>query len=310
MTANLENPIFTDTDKAREFLEAVRWPNGPICPHCGSVEGNHRLEGKASRPGLYQCNACHGQFSVTVGTVFERSKIKLNIWLLATHLLTSSKKGMSSHQIHRMLGVTYKTAWFMTHRIREAMKTGTLGPMGGQGGFVEVDETFIGQREDTPKRRGHHHKRKVLSLVDRNTGQARSVVVDSLTAKAIGPILKANIARDSILMTDEAGQYQKLGKEFAYHFFVRHADDQYVSGLDPKVHTNTIEGFFSIFKRGMKGVYQHCGERHLHRYLAEFDFRYNNRTALGVDDEQRATRALKGIEGKRLTYRRTGSRAN
>jgi transposase-like protein len=306
MSANLQNPIFTDEAKAREFLESVRWPNGPICPHCGAFEGIHRLEGKASRPGLYQCNACHGQFSVTVGTVFERSKIKLNVWLLATHLLTSSKKGMSAHQLHRSLGITYKTAWFMAHRIREAMRSGSLAPMGGAGSVVEADETYIGRKEGRKLARGKGHKRVVLGLVERS-GQARSFHVERTNIESIVPIVRANIASESRLATDEAPHYIKVGREFADHLTVEHAADEYVRG---DAHVNTAEGLFSIFKRGMVGVYQHCGEQHLHRYLAEFDFRYNNRTALGVDDKTRAANALKGIEGKRLTYRRIGERAN
>jgi transposase-like protein len=306
MNANLQNPIFSDEAKAREFLESVRWPNGPICPHCGAFENIHKLEGKASRPGLYQCNACHGQFSVTVGTVFERSKIKLNVWLLATHLLTSSKKGMSAHQLHRSLGVTYKTAWFMAHRIREAMRSGSLAPMGGAGNVVEADETYIGRKEGRKKMAGKGHKRTVLGLVERG-GQARTFHVERTNIENIVPIVRANIAAESKLATDEAPHYIKVGREFAGHLTVEHSADEYVRG---EAHVNTAEGLFSIFKRGMAGVYQHCGERHLHRYLAEFDFRYNNRTALGVDDKRRAVNALKGIEGKRLTYRRIGERAN
>jgi transposase-like protein len=306
MTADLQNPIFTDEAKAREFLEAVRWPNGPICPHCGAFESNHRLEGKSSRPGLWQCNTCHGQFSVTVGTVFERSKIKLNIWLLATHLLTSSKKGFSAHQLHRSLGVTYKTAWFMAHRIREAMRTGGLAPMGGAGGVVEADETYIGRKEGRKVMRGVGHKRAVLSLVERG-GEVRSFHIERTNRENVVPIVRANIARESKLATDEGPHYTKIGREFAEHLTVHHAAEEYVRG---EAHTNTIEGYFSIFKRGMHGVYQHCSEKHLHRYLAEFDFRYSNRIALGVNDAARATKALKGIEGKRLTYRRIGGRPN
>jgi transposase-like protein len=306
MTADLQNPIFTDETKAREFLESVRWPNGPICPHCGAFENNHRLEGKSSRPGLWQCNSCHGQFSVTVGTVFERSKIKLNIWLLATHLLTSSKKGFSAHQLHRSLGVTYKTAWFMAHRIREAMRTGGLAPMGGAGGVVEADETYISRKAGRKVGRGVGHKRAVLSLVERG-GSVRSFHIDRSNRENIVPIVRANIAAESKLATDEAPYYTKLGGEFAEHLTVNHAAEEYVRG---EASTNTVEGYFSIFKRGMTGVYQHCSEKHLHRYLAEFDFRYSNRIALGVNDTARAAKALKGIEGKRLTYRRTSGREN
>ncbi len=307
MTAALDNPIFTDVDKAREALEAVRWPNGPVCPHCGSVERIAKVEGtkKSHRPGLYYCNACQGQFTVTVGTIFEDSKVPLTKWWQAVYLLSSSKKGISSHQLHRSLGVSYKTAWFMSHRIREAMRNGSLAPMGGSGGtngIVEVDETFIGTEPGAQKRRGYAHKMKVLSLVDRQTGKARSIVIDDLSAKTVVPILQENIAKEASVMTDEAGQYGKLGESFIEHQTVAHSQDEYVRGI---VHTNTVEGYFSVFKRGMKGVYQHCSKKHLHRYLAEFDFRYNNRSALGCEDTERAHRAMAGIEGKRLTYRRT-----
>jgi transposase-like protein len=306
MAADLENPIFQDADLAREFLEGVRWPNGPVCPHCGVMEGAHKLEGRASRPGLYQCNACHGQFTVTVGTVFERSKIALNKWLLATCLMSSSKKGMSAHQLHRMMGVTYKTAWFMAHRIREAMRNGSLAPMGGSGKIVEADETYIGRKKGTKKYRGYEHKRAVLTLVERD-GSARSFHIQQATVKTVTPILQANINRETALMTDEAGPYYRVGKSFARHETINHAEKEYARG---DVSTNTVEGYFSIFKRGMKGVYQHCGEKHLHRYLAEFDFRYNNRASLKVTDIERTSKALAGIEGKRLTYRRSRLRAN
>jgi transposase-like protein len=244
--------------------------------------------------------------------VFERSNISIHTWLKAVYLLCSSKKGMSSHQLHRTLGVTYKTAWFMTHRIREAMRSGDLSPFGSNGGTVEVDETFIGHdRQKKPKGvkkgRGYEHKNKVLALVDRTTGQARSMVVDSLSAKTVMPILRENIAQEARVLTDEAGQYKYAKVHFASHAFVTHSRGEYVSSSDRSIHTNTIEGYFSIFKRGMKGVYQHCGKQHLHRYLSEFDFRYNNRVALGVNDSMRTDAALKGISGKRLTYRRIGA---
>ena len=296
---------FNDDDAAREHLAAIRWPNGPVCPHCGGTERNSELKGKAHRPGVFKCYDCRKQFSVTVGTIFERSKIPLSTWFKAVYLLCSSKKGISSHQLHRMLGVTYKTAWFMTHRIREAMTEGMFGPVGGSGKIVEVDETFIG-RDKTKKPkgekkgRGYAHKHKVLTLVERG-GQARSVAVNDLTAKTLVPILKQRIARETRIMTDEAGQYFHLHRDFD-HDFVRDGQGEYVSRKDPTVHTNTIEGYFSIFKRGMKGTYQHCGERHLSRYLSEFDFRYNTRTALGFDDTARMVAAMKGIEGKRLMY--------
>jgi transposase-like protein len=303
----LTDAIFTDEAKAREHLEATRWPHGPICPHCGSVNEATGLKGKAHRPGVYQCNACREQFTVTVGTVFERSKVPLNKWLLATYLISSSKKGISAHQIGRTLGVTYKTAWFMMHRIREAMAPASSAPMGGGGGAVEVDETFIGKDTDAkPSRMAIRNMCKVVSLVDRNTGRAKSIVVDELNAKTIWPILAVNVSREAILMTDEGTHYSVPGKEFAHHARVNHSQDEYVRQGNPTITTNTVEGFFGIFKRGMKGIYQHCGKQHLHRYLAEFDFRYSNRVALGVDDEARTDEALRGIGGKRLTYRRTG----
>jgi transposase-like protein len=291
-------PHFKDPEAAREHLEAIRWPNGPICPHCGGVERIHKVAGKKHRPGLYACRDCNGHFTVTVGTVFERSKIPLNVWFRAVYLLCSSKKGISSHQLHRTLGVTYKTAWFMTHRIREALRTGSLAPMGGAGGVIEADETYIGRKEGRKLARGKGHKRTVLSLVERG-GTVRSFHVERTNIENIVPIVRANIAKEASLATDEAPHYTKVGREFAQHLTVEHAADEYVRG---DAHVNTAEGYFSIFKRGMRGVYQHCSEKHLHRYLAEFDFRYSNRARLGIDDSERATLALKGIEGKRLTY--------
>lgn len=307
---NLTDPIFTDKDAAREYLEASRWADGVFCPHCGGVDRCKKLEGKSHRPGLYQCGDCRKQFTVTVGTVFERSKVPLNKWMLATFLLASSKKGMSAHQLHRNIGVTYKTAWFMFHRIREAMRTGSLAPMGGNGGAVEVDETFIGKNPEKPKKkraRGYAHKNAMLSLVDRDTKQVKSIVVDDIKKDTLVPILRENIAKEAVIYTDEAKQYTKLADDFADHDFTTHSKGKYVKREKPQVHTNTVEGFYSIFKRGMKGVYQHCGKQHLHRYAAEFDFRYNNRIANDIDDTMRAQAILRGAEGKRLTYRRTNS---
>ena len=300
---NILAPQFTDEDKAREHLEALRWPEGPFCPHCGSF-GCTRMEGKAHRKGLVQCNDCRQQFTVTVGTVFERSKVPLHKWLLANHLLCSSKKGMSAHQIGRMLGVTYKTAWFMVHRIREAMRNDAPGPMGGAGGTVEVDETFIGKLKGVEKRRAFHHKMKVLALVDRDTGRSRAMVIENVHPDTIIPIVRENVRRESNIMTDESSSYKDRLSDFASHGVVSHGRGEYGRGV---IHTNTIEGYFSIFKRGMKGIYQHCAEKHLHRYLAEFDFRYCNRSANGFNDAERADEALKGIYGKRLTYRRIGA---
>src|SRR5680860_1242874 len=295
----LSKPYFHDEKAAFEKLEQIVWPNGPVCPHCGNNGEKPIYDLAKTRQGLRKCGSCRKQFTVRVGTVFESSHIPLHKWLQATHLLCSSKKGISAHQLHRVLEITYKSAWFMAHRLREAMRTGDLAPMGGKGGIVEVDETFIGREPGKPKRRAYHHKMKVLTLVDRNSGKARSVVVDDLKPATIAPILRENMSREARLATDEGGHYLHIGREFADHGVVRHGREEYVVG---DVHTNTIEGFFSIFKRGMKGVYQHCGKQHLHRYLAEFDFRYNERSALGVDDQERASRALSGIRGKRLTY--------
>ena len=305
---DLSNPIYHDNDAARRHLEAIRWPDGPYCPHCGVFEGVQRLGGKAGAAGLLHCRTCRKKFTITVGTLYERSHIPLHKWMLATHLMSASKKGMSSHQLHRMLDVTYKTAWFMSHRIREAMRDTDPQPMGGNDGTVEVDETFIGhdktkKPKGEKKGRGYHHKYKVLTLVERG-GTTRSFHVDEVNAKTLAPILRQQIYRDANLMTDEASYYTKVGREFASHGVVRHNQGEYGRG---KTHTNTIEGFFSIFKRGMKGVYQHCSKRHLHRYLAEFDFRYNEREAFGISDAERAAKALQGITGKRLTYRRTSS---
>lgn len=304
---NLFDPIYTDEAKAREHLESIRWPDGPYCPHCGEAEAITKLQGKSTRPGVYKCRSCRKPFSVTVGTVFERSKIPLHKWLLATHLLTSSKKGMSAHQLHRSLGITYKTAWFMAHRIREAMKDDNPGPMGGKGEIIEADETYIGHKSDkyelTPhgwkQTGGVQAKYKVVTLVERG-GRARSFKVDSLKSRDLRHVLVTNADRKSILMTDEANYYKPAGREFARHYSVNHSKGQYVDGV---VTTNTVEGFFSIFKRGMKGVYQHCGEQHLQRYLTEFDFRYSYRVANGYNDVDRRDVALAGITGKRLTYR-------
>jgi len=321
---NLDHPIFTDKEAARVHLEAQRWPNGPVCPHCGNANPERitAMKGKAHRPGLYNCMECREQFTVTVGTVFERSKIPLNKWMLATFLISSSKKGMSAHQLHRMLGVTYKTAWFMAHRIREAMKEDvkSSGPIGGEGKTVEADETYQGRREDgyvSPQRKARPYlKRKkpgknaVVSLVERG-GRARTFHVQHATKESVRDILVRNVDRKSDLMTDESRLYTETGKEFASHGTTKHSAGEYVRYEgDRVIHSNSVESYFSVFKRGMVGVYQHCGEAHLHRYLAEFDFRYNRRTALKVSDTERHDMLLAMIEGKRLTYRRIGEATN
>ncbi len=306
----LSEAQFHNEEAAYKFVEARVWPNGPICPHCGCFERVGKMGGKSTRIGTYKCYDCRKPFTVKVGTIFESSHVPLRLWLQAIFLIASSKKGISANQLHRALGVTLKTAWFMGHRIREAMRADGLDVFGQDGGAVEVDETFIGhdhtkKPRGVKKGRGYEHKNKVLALVDRKSGRSRSMVVDDLKAKTLLPILKANIASDARVMTDEAGQYKVLSEHFASHGIVKHMHGEYVRKDDSTVHTNTIEGFFSIFKRGMKGVYQHCGHHHLNRYLAEFDFRYSNRVALGVSDKQRAERLLTGVVGKRLTYQTT-----
>jgi transposase-like protein len=304
---------FHDEAAAYAKLESILWPNGPVCPRCQGTDRITKVKG--GRTGLWRCGPCKRQFRVTVGTVFESAHVPLNLWFQAMHLLTSSKKGFSSHQLHRVLGVTYKTAWFMTHRIREAMApfADVFAAMGGEGKTLEIDETFIGYKEAGPtwefhneggwqKKRGYADRRAVLTLVERG-GSARSFHVDGVKVSDLQPIIAAHADFRSGLMTDEANQYRRLGRRFASHESVNHGAEEWVRG---NAHTNTVEGFFSIFKRGMKGIYQHCSEKHLHRYLAEFDFRYSNRVALGVNDDDRAERALRGIVGKRLTYRNPG----
>jgi transposase-like protein len=294
---DLTNPIFFDADKAREHLESINWPNGPVCSHCGERERVKRLEGKSHRAGLIQCNACLKNFTVTVGTVFERSKIALNKWMLATYLLASSKKGFSAHQLHRSLGVTYKTAWFMMHRIREAMKDdGT--PLGGPGKVVESDEAFVGGSRKKRLSGKVAPMKKVVSLVERG-GRARSFFVANIHANNVRAALVTNVHRTSTLMTDDARMYWAVGREFAHHGTVLHAAREFSRGDGH--HSNTAENFFSILKRGVIGTYHHWSPAHMHRYLAEFDFRYSTKD---VSDKERGDDVLRGIVGKRLTYRR------
>jgi transposase-like protein len=307
MSADLTAAIYHDETAAREHLEAQRWPTGPVCPKCGVVDQATRLAGEKHRPGLLECRACRKQFSVTVGTVFERSHVPLHKWVLAVHLMTSSKKGMSAHQLHRMLRVTYKTAWFMSHRIREAMREPDPTPLGGSGKIIEADETYYGKVADPPERKkpiknrsGPADKRPVVALVERGGG-VRAVHMPKVTHKNIGEVLAKHADPKSRLHTDESRLYPRNGKKFASHETVAHSAGEYARD---DVNTNSVEGFFGILKRGMTGVYHHCGEQHLQRYLDEFAFRYNHRIKLGVDDHQRALIALRGIEGKRLTYRR------
>jgi len=308
----LSAPYMHDEAAAFAHVEAMLWANGTVCPHCGVVGNAYELKGVRSKPskknpegverhGLKKCKDCGKQFTVRVGTIFESSHVKLHLWLQAIYLMTSSKKGISSHQLHRTLGVTVKTAWFMSHRIREAMRSDNTVDFGSGGGTVEVDETFIGHKHKKAEgARGYAHKNAMLTLVDRNSGKSKSFVVDNVKAATLLPILRENIAKEAIIYTDEAKQYGKLGSEFADHDFTTHSKGEYGRGV---VHTNTVEGYFSIFKRGMKGVYQHCNKRHLHRYAAEFEFRYNNRIANGVNDLGRANVALSGVVGKRVLYR-------
>lgn len=299
----LSKPYFHDEAKAFEYLESILWADGIVCPHCGVIGGKvYKLDGNTTRLGLKKCGECRKQFTVKVGTVFEHGRMPLNKMLQAVFLMTSSKKGISAHQLHRTLEVSYKTAWFLAHRIREAMRSGDLAPFGGEGGVVEVDETFIGRKQGTLKARGTAHKIPVLSLVHRESGQCRSFVVDDVSRETLLPIVLQNVDRETYIMTDEAAQYRgQFRRIFLGHGTVNHGAGEYGRG---RVHTNTVEGSFSVFKRGMKGVYQHCSEKHLHRYVAEFEFRYNNRAALGCDDGERSQNALRGMVGKRLTYRR------
>lgn len=306
------DPIFHDEAAARAWFEGVRWPKGPICPKCGSAKSY-----PTKKTGVYRCAAstCRKDFTVMTGTVMERSHAKLIQWAVAFHMAASSKKGFSAHQLMRELGCQYNTAWFLHHRVMEAMRRGGLDlpPLGGAGQVVEADETYIGKipEERQPKlkttgrhfqpnaySKGHRNKRTVIALVERG-GDVRSFHVPFADMNEVVGIVRKNVARESRLQTDESPLYKRVGTEFAAHETVKHADKEYARG---DVTTNTIEGYFSIFKRGMRGVYQHCAEKHLHRYLAEFDFRYNYRTSLGYNDNDRTIAAVRGGEGKRLTY--------
>ncbi|ABD08173.1 ISSpo8, transposase [Rhodopseudomonas palustris HaA2] len=300
-------------EAAYAWVEARIWPNGPVCPHCGGVDRISKMQGKSTRIGAYKCYQCRKPFTVKVGTIFESSHVPMHLWLQAIFLLSSSKKGISSNQLHRTLGCTLKTAWFISHRVREAMRDGGLAPMGGAGGIVEVDETYFGktkEKKPSPQRKGRpfiHRgggpsgKRAIVSLVERG-GKVRSFHVENADKPTVVGIVTANVAKESRLHTDESRLYIGADQHFSSHETINHTAKEYARG---DVTTNSVEGFFSIFKRGMKGVYQHCGENHLHRYLSEYDFRYNNRVALGVNDYERADRVLAGVVGKRLTYQTT-----
>ncbi len=306
-TSHINAPHFQDADKAREYLEAIRWANGVICPHCATVGEHYKLEGASTRPGLWKCKDCREQFTITVGTVFERSKIKLNIWLQAVYFICSSKKGMSSHQLHRTLGVTYKTAWFMTHRIREALANNGIGGLhGGAGGIVEADETYWGTTPRSKKaiairkaggKVSGADKQKIVSLVERD-GDVRSFHVARVNGKTLKSVLLGNIDKTANLMTDDARIYRRIGREFASHESVNHSAGEYSRGNG--IHSNTVEGYFSLLKRGLIGTFHHVGEQHLQRYVDEFDFRYNMRKST---DSERADKALSQIGGKRLMYK-------
>jgi transposase-like protein len=306
MTIDLSNPIFHDEDAARADIEAVRWPDGPYCPHCGSFDTVAPLGGKSMGPGWYWCNKCREKFTVRVGTIFERSHLPLHKWRLAFQLLCASKKGMSANQLARMLNVSHQTAWFIGHRIRESMKDGGSGPLGGNNKVVEADETYVGGK--AANRKGYiPPKAPVLALVERD-GSVKAFRVANVTAKTLRPIIVKHVDRSSYMMTDESTVYPAIGREFSGHGSVNHSAQEYVRGTF--WHTNTVENFFSILKRGINGVYHHVSEKHLDRYLAEFSFRYSNRIAFGIDDDMRTIAALKGTVGKRLAYRQPNKRTN
>ncbi len=311
MTYDLTNPIYNHEEAARKHFEAIRWPVGAVCPHCGVVGNSVELQGKSTRPGVWKCRDCRKPFTAMVGTVYERSHIPLHKWLLATHLICASKKGISAHQLFRMLGFgSYRTAWFMAHRIREAMVDVAPAPMGGEGSGVEMDETYFGAKNEIKKRtkRGKaslSSKRAVVALVERK-GKTRMFHVETADKRSILTIIGKHVDPATNLYTDESNLYLSAGAFVASHSTVKHTDGEYARG---SANTNSVEGLFGIFKRGMKGVYQHCGEQHLHRYLTEFEFRYNSRIALGMNDADRTEKALRGTDGKRLTYQQTGSRA-
>ena len=311
MPSILKGEQFQNEEAAFAYVEALLWPNGPVCPHCGNADSKRikKLEGKTTRIGLRKCYECKGQFTIRQGTIFESSHLPLHLWLQIIHMMCASKKGISTNQVQRLLSCSMKTAWFLTHRIREAMRSGDLSPMGGDGGIVEVDETYIGRKAGVRMTRGGHHKNAVLTLVQRG-GEARSFHVESVNKDDVLPIVEKNIAKESHVMTDEAARYAKLGDKFASHGAVDHSREEYGYTdfqTGRKININTVEGYYSIFKRGMIGVYQHCGEQHLHRYLSEFDSRYSNRIAVGVDDAKRAEIAVLGVKGKRLTYETTAA---
>ena len=311
---NLKDPIYHDEDAARAHLESLLWPHGPSCPRCGVTEDRiTKLQGASTRPGVYKCKDCRKPFTVTVGTVMERSHVALSKWVLAAHFMASSKKGMSALQLQRLMGTNYETAWFLFHRLREAATITGGGTLGGEGKFVEADTTYVGGKEKNkhvgkrnPKNIGGMGKAIVHTLVERG-GRARSHHIAKVTGKTLRPIIVQHVSRKSALMTDTAGEYLHIGKEFARHEMVDHGKDEYVRG---DAYSNTVEGYFSILKRGVYGTFHHISEAHLHRYLAEFDFRYGTRSALGVTDVERAEELLRGTKGKRLMYRQPAKAAH
>jgi transposase-like protein len=329
-TPVLSAPYFHNEEAAYALIEAHIWANGRVCPHCGVVDESGALKDVRSKVskkspegklihGLYKCYACRQQFTVKVGTIFEDSRLPLRLWLQAIHLLCSSKKGFTTRQLQRILGCGMKTAWHLGHRIREAMRDGSFAPMGGEGKVVEADETYMPKpkRQHATKRtsgapytggksgRGTANKHVVVSLVERG-GKVRSFHVERADKATVAAIVTQNIKRESHLHTDESRLYTGADAHVAEHHTVEHRAGEYARD---GVHSNTVEGYFGIFKRGMRGVYQHCSEKHLHRYLAEFDFRYNNRSALGVEDEGRTLSAINGAKGKHLPYRAAGRSA-
>jgi transposase-like protein len=303
----LDAPRFHSEEIAFEYVEAQLWPTGPVCPHCGA-RGDRigRLQGKSARPGLRKCYACRKPFTVRIGSIFEDSHLPLHLWLQAIHLMSASKKGISTRQLQRMLGCGMKTAWHLGHRIRAAMddKPGVFfSPIGGQGKTVEADETFIGPKAKNRAYEAPKPHQAVMALVERG-GAVRSFHIPNVTAKSLHPIIAKHVHRDSRFMTDEFPTYMGIGWNFKSHQTVVHSAKEYVRG---EVYTNTIEGYFSILKRGIYGVYQHVSEAHLHRYLNEFDFRYSYRIKTGYDDNQRTALIVAGMKGKRLTYETTRS---
>ncbi len=310
----LNAPHFQNEEAAFAYVESKLWPTGPVCPHCGERERIGELKGETTRIGLKKCYACKKPFTVRMGTIFESSHLALHLWLQVIHLMCASKKGISTRQVQRMLQCSMKTAWFLTHRIREAMADGSVGPFGMGGATVEADETFIGRDPDQPQKSATGRsnaikgKMKVMSLIERDSGRARSFVLQDYRAEDIQSVLAENVHPEAHLRTDQSSMYSGMNRYFRSHETVNHSAHEYVRRNEPTIHTNTVEGYFSVFKRGMRGVYQHCAKKHLHRYAAEFDFRYSYRSAVGVEDTQRAEITLQGFAGKRLTYQTVSQR--